>query len=220
MVRAQSCGQRLDSQVVPYAGSPVFIRGRFLDGCQQRQAHHREDNDLCGVAPTWCMGRGTGWHQKSWCTSLCLWAQATETRAGAGVAVTHSVTASQRHSVTASHPFLPSHCKSARAPPLAGAAALHQPISPHIIASHSLSLLLTYYHSCSPTITPAHPLSPLSFTLPLCAPPSLRPARMERSSIPMETRAGAGVAVPRSGTAASRQRHTLFFLVSRRERLL
>ena len=28
------------------------------------------------ATPAWCMGRGTGWHQKLWCTSLCLWAQA------------------------------------------------------------------------------------------------------------------------------------------------
>ena len=94
------------------------------------------------------MGRGTGWHQKLWCTSLCLWAQATETRAGAGVAVTRGVTA-----FTASHPFVP--CKSARAPPLAGAAALHQPIIPY----HSLSLLLTHYHALSLPITPYHSLS-------------------------------------------------------------
>ena len=65
---------------------------------------------------------------------LCKWFSA-------GVAVTHSITAPDSATQNLGWHL----CQ----PPLAGAGALHQPISPHIIASHSLSLLLTHHHALS-----------------------------------------------------------------------
>ena len=44
------------------------------------------------ATPARCAVYGTGRHQKLRCTSLCLWAQATEMRACAGVLVRRSCT--------------------------------------------------------------------------------------------------------------------------------
>ena len=44
------------------------------------------------ATPAWCMVFGTWRHQKLRCTSLCLWAQATEMRTCAGVLVRRSRT--------------------------------------------------------------------------------------------------------------------------------